>query len=183
MAGELLTQFTAGDLFRETSDGYDYVNQSAVYATSNGASRGVRLNKQFLSTEPSEYYNGMWYVPAAVALGTGLTFKLIVCDDGTNSADLGLVARLTVTPFNLSASGALIDWSVSGSKGTATSGNVTLSSTSGNPVILSIAIVAANLASLAATDILGVRINRAGTNSADTCNGSIILLGGIITNT
>ena len=41
MAGELLTQFTATDLFRETSCGYDAVNQSAVYLTSNGASRGL----------------------------------------------------------------------------------------------------------------------------------------------
>jgi hypothetical protein len=182
MAGELLTHFNAADLFRETSVGYDYVNNSCVYATSNGGSRGVSFPK-LIAAQLNEYYNGMWYVPAAVAIGTGLTFKLIVTDDGTNSADLGLVARFEITPFNLSTASAPVDWSLSGSKGTATAGNVTLSSTTGVIAVLSIAIVAANLASLAATNILGIRIRRVGDNAADTVPGRVILLGGIITNT
>lgn len=183
MAGELCTQFTASDLFRETSSGYDYVNQSAVYATNNGGSRGVSLNKFVIASQLYEYYNLIVYVPAAVAIGTGLTFKLIIVDDGQNSADLGLVVRLEVTPFNLSTALSVVDWSLAASKGTATQASVTLGATTGLPVVASVAIVAANLASLAATDILGVRIRRVGDAATDTCANRVILLGGTITNT
>lgn len=182
-AGSLLTQFTAADLYRETSVGYAPANQSTIYQTNNGGSRGLCLNKFSIAGQLYEYYNGMWVLPALVAVGTGLTFRLLITDDGTSSADLGLVAQIEITPFNLSTALTVVDWSLAASKGTATTGNVTLGATTGLPKILSIAIVAANLASLATGNILGVRIRRVGDVAADTCPGRIILLGGIITDT
>jgi hypothetical protein len=182
MAGEILAQFNASDLFRETSKGYETTSQTAVYATNNGASRGLSLQK-FISSQLKEYYNGQWFVPAAVALATGLTFKFLVTDDGTNPADLGTVIQLEVTPFNLSTALSVVDWSLPASKGTVTTGNVTLGATSGLPVLASIPIVVANLASLAAGGIFGMRLRRVGDATADTCQGRAILLGGAITNT
>ena len=182
-SGTLLAQFQASDLYRESSNGYNYQNTSALFSTANGGSRGIRLNKFVIASQLYEYYNAVYYVPSTVALATGLTWKFILVDDGTNSADPGLVVRLEVTPFNLSASGALVDFSVAGSKGTVTTANVTLNSTSGVPTIGSVPIVVANLASLASGSILGFRLRRVGDNAADTCNSSVICLGGIIYDT
>lgn len=103
-AGTILAQFNAGDLYRESSNGYDVVNTSTLYSTSNGGARGIRLNKFVIASQLYEYYNATYYVPSTVALATGLTFKLLLVDDGTNSADPGLVVRIEITPFNLSAS-------------------------------------------------------------------------------
>jgi hypothetical protein len=182
MAGELLAQFNASDLFRETSKGYDVVGQTAVYQTNNGASRGLSLPK-FISAQLKEYYNGVYFVPAAVLLATGLTFEFILTDDGTSPADLGTVVQLEVTPFNLSTALSVVDWSLAASKGTATTLNVTLGATTGLPKLASVAIAAAGLASLAAGGIFGMRLRRIGDATADTCPGRPILLGGAITNT
>lgn len=183
MAGEILTQFNAGDLFRETSVGYDLKNQSVLYQTNNGAIRGVSLNKFLIAGQIVEYYNLTSYVPAAVALATGLTFKFIVTDDGTNAADLGLVIRVGITPYNLSTALTCADWSLAASKGTETFVNVTLGATTGLYVTGSIAIANAGLASLAVTNTFGMRLRRVGDAAADTCASRVILVGGAITNT
>jgi hypothetical protein len=182
MAGEILAQFNASDLFRETSKGYETTAQTAVYQTNAGASRGLSLQK-FISAQLKEYYNGQWFVPAAVALVTGLTFKFMLVDDGTNAADLGSVIQLEVTPFNLSTALSVVDWSLAASKGTPTTVNVTLGATTGLPILASVAIADAGLAGLAAGGIFGMRLRRIGDAAADTCQGRAILLGGSITNT
>jgi hypothetical protein len=182
MAGELLAQFNASDLFRETSTGYKTEAATGLYQTNNGAMRGLSLQK-LISAQLKEYYNGVWFVPAAVALVTGLTFKFIVTDDGTNPADLGTVIQLEVTPFNLSTALSVADWSLPASKGTATTVNITLGSTTGLPVLGSLAIANAGLASLAAGSMFGMRLRRVGDAAADTCQGRALLLGGAITNT
>jgi hypothetical protein len=182
MAGELLAQFNASDLFRETSKGYETAAQTAVYQTINGAARGLSLPK-FISTQLKEYYNGQWFVPAAVALATGLTFKFMVTDDGTSAPDLGTVIQLEVTPFNLSTALSVVDWSLPASKGTVTTLNVTLGATTGLPILGSVSIVAASLAGLAAGGMFGMRLRRIGDATADTCPGRPILLGGAIINT
>lgn len=193
MAGEVLAQINPADLFRETSVGYVLAYQSGLYGGVQGQSRGLSLQKiprdlipvpSFIqAAQPKEYYNGQWIVPAAVALATGLTFRFMLCDDGTDPADLGKVVQLEVTPFNLSTAAAPADWSLAASQGTATTGNVTLSATSGAIVIGSIAIVLANLRALAAGNVFGMRLRRVGDAVADTCNGRALLLGGVITNT
>ena len=181
-AGTVLGQFNAGDLYRESSVGYDTKNQTAIYQTANGASRGLTMQK-FISAQLTEWYNAIWYVPAGIALATGLTFKLVFTDDGLSAADLGTVIRIGVTPFNLSTALSVIDWSLAASKGTETFVSLTLGATSGLPVTGSIAIVTANLASLAAGSIFGMRIRRVGDNAADTCPGRVLLLGGQVNDT
>jgi hypothetical protein len=182
-AGSVLAQFNASDLFRETSTGYDTRFQTAVYQTANGGTRGLSLQKFLIAGQIVEYYNGIWYVPSSIALATGLTHKLVIVDDGANSADLGLVVRLGITPYNLSTALSVVDFSLAASKGTETFVNVTLGATTGLPVIASIPIVVANLASLAAGSIYGMRIRRVGDNAADTCANRVILLGGQVNDT
>jgi hypothetical protein len=181
-AGTVLGQFNASDLYRESSIGYDTRMQTAVYQTANGASRGLSMQK-FISAQLTEWYNGIWYVPAGIALATGLTFKLIFTDDGLSAADLGTVVRIGVTPFNFTTALSVVDWSLAASHGTETFLSLTLGATTGLPVIGSIAIVTANLASLAAGSVFGMRIRRVGDNAADTCPGRVLLLGGQINDT
>jgi hypothetical protein len=181
-AGSLLTHIRPQELYREAVLGYDLINASALYATSFGVTRGLNLNK-LISAQLNEYYSGQWVVPTLVALATGLTIKLNVTDDGTTAGDLGKAVVLEVTPYNLSAANAPVDYSLPASKGTATTGTVTLSSTSGAIAAATIAIVTANLAGLAAGGVLGLRIRRVGDNVADTCMNRVLLLGGLVTDT
>jgi hypothetical protein len=177
MAGELITQFGPQDLYRETSLGYSLPAQTVLV----GNVRGVSFQK-LIQSQLKEYYNLTVVVPAAAALATGITIVLQIVDDGQSSADLGLVARFGIQAANLSASGALVDFS-SGLGAAEVAGNVTLSATSLNPVLLSIAIANANLNSLAVGNILGLRIRRIGDNAADTCANRVACLGGFVKNT
>lgn len=182
-AGSVLAQFSPNDLYREAPLGYNPYANATLYSTNNGGSRGLCLNKFVIAGQLSEFYNGMWYVPTLIALATGLTIKLLITDDGTSAADLATVVRLEVTPFNLSTALSVVDWSLPASKGTVTTANVTLGATTGLPTIASIAIVTANLASLAAGSVFGMRIRRVGDNAADTCPGRVVLLGGQVNDT
>jgi hypothetical protein len=177
MAGELITQFGPQDLFRESVLGYSLPNQSCLV----GGVRGVSFQK-LIQAQLKEYYNLTVIVPAAAGLATGITVVLQLVDDGQNSADLGLVARFGIQAANFSAAGALVDWSA-GEGAAEVAGNATLSSTSLNPVLLSIAIANANLNSIAAGNILGLRIRRIGDNAADTAPGRVVCLGGFVKNT
>jgi hypothetical protein len=181
-AGSVLAQFSPADLFRETSAGYDIRMQTVLYQTNFGASRGLSLPK-LIASQLIEYYNGMWFTPASIALATGLTHTILLVDDGTNPADLGTAVRIGITPFNLSTALSVVDWSLAASKGTETFVTVTLAATTGKPVIASIPIVTANLVSLAAGSIYGMRLRRVGDNAADTCPGRPILLGGQVADT
>ncbi len=179
--GGFLTEWTPSDLFRESSLGFSLGRDTAVYARSSGAARGLSFQK-LIQSQLKEYYNGIWFVPDSVNLGVGLTFIMYLTDDGTARIDLGRAVRLEVTPYNFGASGAPVDWSLSTSKGTPTAGTATLSATSGAIVVLSIPIVAANLAGLTADSVLGMRLRRLGDDVADTCLGRVICLGGFIAN-
>ncbi len=187
-AGSVLATFLASDLYRETSLGYNPWSTASQYSTNNGASRGACLNKfsvpgQSTATQPLEYYNGLWIVPAGVALATGLTIRLILSDDGTDPSDLGKVVRIEATAYNLSTALAVVDFSLPASKGAPVAANVTLGATTGLPVIGTVAIPSASLAALATGQILGLRIRRVGDNAGDTCNGRVLILGGVITDT
>ena len=165
MAGELIHQFGPYGLSRESTAGFD----PGFQLVSGGAYRGVSLQK-LIQSQIQEYYTFTCIVPAAATLATGITVVLNIVDDTTNAVDLGTVLDIGVTPQNLSASGAMT--SFSGGTGTEVTSTITLSATSRNPVQISIAIVNANLSSLAAGNILGLRIRRLGDNVLDTCLGA-----------
>ena len=177
MAGELITQFGPQDLYRETSLGYALPFVSAL----PGNVRGVSFQK-LIQAQLIEYYNLSVVVPAAAGLATGITIVFAVVDDGSNAADLGLVVRFGIRAANFSASGATVDFA-NGLGAAEVAANVTLSATSLNPVLCTVAIANANLNSLAAGNILGLRIRRIGDNAADTCAGRVAVLGGIVKNT
>jgi hypothetical protein len=176
MAGEIIASFGAVGLNRESSAGF---NLGFQFVTA-GAYRGASLQK-LIQSQLIEYYSFSCIVPAAATLATGITIVLNIVDDTLNSLDLGKVLDMGVTAQNLSASGAMTNFT--GGVGTETTGTVTLSSTSRNPVQISLAIANAQLNSLAAGNILGIRIRRIGDNASDTVPGRAVLLGGIIKNT
>jgi hypothetical protein len=176
MAGELIAQFNAFQLNHESSAGFN----AGYQLVSAGAYRGVSLQK-LIQSQLMEYYSFCCVVPAAAALATGITVVLNIVDDTTSILDPGTVLDIGVTAQNLSASGALASFTTG--VGAEQTGTVTLSSTSRNPVQISIAIANAQLSSLAVGNILGLRIRRVGDNVADTCQGRAILLSGMIKNT
>jgi hypothetical protein len=176
MAGELIAQFNAFTLNRESSAGF---NASFQLVTA-GAYRGVSLQK-LIQSQLQEYYSFSCVVPAAAALATGITVVLNIVDDTTSSLDPGTVVDIGVTAQNLSAAGAMTNFTTG--TGVEQTGTVTLSATSRNPVQISIAIANAQLSSLAVGNILGLRIRRLGDNASDTCNGRAVLLSGMVKNT
>lgn len=181
-SGALLAQITPASLCRESSPGYGLAAQSALYQSAMGSSRGLALPK-LTTNQLIEYYNGIWVVPDLVDLATGLTHTLILTDDRSSSLDLGKTVRIGITPFNLSVVPASVDWSLAASRGTETFASVTLGATTGLPILATFVIAAANLAGLITGGIYGIRIRRVGDNAADTCNGRVLILGGMITNT
>jgi hypothetical protein len=181
MAGEIVAQLQPSDFFRETSVGYDLKLQSAL----SGTLRGLRLQKinpassSGTPATPAEYLDVVFQIPGNLTMGTGLTFYLLVTDDGT-SGDPGLVAKFGFTVKRLAADETTDGSASAGTEQTAT---VTLSSTASGVAILTKAIAAANLDSAAVGDFIAVRIRRMGADTADTAVGSVILLGAYVKNT
>jgi hypothetical protein len=182
MAGELISGFGPQDLYPERVQGYDEKLKSVQI----GALRGVGLPR-LLRNQCVERYNFTCIVPAAATLSTGVTVVLQLVDDATDPRDLGKVIQLGVQAVNLSGSGAKVD--LSSNSGAEQTFTATLSATSLVSVQVSVAIANAQLASLAAGNLLALRIRRLGDtavfndNTTDTCPGRPVLLGGLIKNT
>ena len=122
-------------------------------------------------------------VPAAVALGTGLSISLLLADDPLNSSP-GKVAQFGVTVGPI-VSTSTYDESTTGplAGSTEVTANVTTPATAGVLVTLAIAVPIADMNSLAAPGWCLIRIRRNGTAAADTHRGRVVLLGADIGNT
>jgi hypothetical protein len=182
MAGELVAQLDPGSFYRETSLGYDLVGVSGLTNLMRGASF-QKINPGSASGTPAvawEYYNCAFTIPANLTLTTGLTFFLILTDDGADATDLGKVVKFGFTVKRLNAA-ATTD--LSASAGAEQTGTVTLQSTTGQVAIFSLAVANANLNSAAVGDLIGVRIRRMGGDAADTCNGRVVVVSGHVKNT
>jgi len=140
----------------------------------SGASAGLRLLKSDVTG-----YTAIFRATSTV-IGTGLTVKLLVVDDGKDSNDLGKVVRLGAA-VKLIASGT-DDLTTTGI-GTEVEGSLTLDATTGQAVELSIALTAAEADSIAALGWGMLRVRRIGTAATDTCQGTAILLAVEVINT
>lgn len=174
MASEFVAALQPADLQRESSMGHEPGLQ--LVAAPGGDLRGASLPKL-----ASQGYTCGLVIPGSLTMGTGLTFKLPITDDGSDAADLGKVVRLGVT-VKLIASGADTE-DLDAAAGAEQTVDVTLDSNSGEVVIGSLAIAAANLDSAVVGSLIAVRVRRVATASQDTCNGRVVLLGVYIFNT
>lgn len=162
MATEFVESLRVADL---TPLSGNYGDNSTVQV---GSLRGRRLLKS-----DTKGYAGSLVIPANLTMGTGLTFKALLVDDGKNAADLGLVVRLGFTVKKIAPGTDTLDIAVSA--GTEQTVDVTLNATAGVAVAATLAIAAANLDSAAVGDRVLVRIRRVGTASQDTCLGEVML--------
>jgi hypothetical protein len=155
---------------------------------SNGAAAGVQSGIQTLGA------TWLTTIPLGITITTGLQFIINCIDDGTNSADLGLVAVFGVQTKVL-ASNALVNLGIStastttfiqagsgaaantvGPEGT---GNVTLSSTAGGLSSATISIATANgggASGFAAGSLVLCRLRRICSNSSDTLAGRAVVI-------
>jgi hypothetical protein len=178
MSTELVASLRPVDLQREAPLG----NSPAVtLVDSSGDVRGVSLPKYVTSAQRSYGYTALVRIPANLTMGTGLTFKFYLTDDGSNANDPGKKCYIGVTVKRMAADET---FDVDTGAGTEQLVSVTLSSTAGGVAIGSLAIANANLDSAAVGDLVLIRIRRKGTDTTnDTCQGRVILMGAEIQNT
>lgn len=169
MANEFVAQLSPATAYRETPVGYSPWSDSAL----TGDLRGLRLHKM-----DGDFYNWVFQIPANLTMATGLTFTVVLVDDGALPSDLGKVVRLAVS-VKLLASAESTDLDAAGSAETAA--NITLQATTGQVTVATIAVTA--LDSAAVGNVVALRLRRVGSNAADTCQGSVILLGVFAKNT
>jgi hypothetical protein len=150
-------------LARENAMGTD----PAACRMASGDLVGVSLNKL-----TGQGYTTMLTIPAGT-LTTGVTFRLLLTDDGTNSLDLGKVVRLGLTVKYLSANSTTNLDTAAGDEKTV---DVTLSTTAGGVAVGSLAIANADLDSAVVGGTIAVRVRRIGDHANDTCNGRVVLL-------
>lgn len=175
MALELVAQLQPNQLTRESTIGYEPGLQLVSHVS--GDVRGLSLPK--LATQG---YTATFMIPGSLTMGTGLTFRLPITDDGTDANDLGKVVRLGVTIKRLTTTAETTDMDTNA--GTEQTVDVTLDATTGEVVNGSLAVTTANLdSSVVVGDLLSIRIRRVSTHANDTCNGRVILLGAFIFNT
>lgn len=189
MASELVASLGRLDLERETDFGND---PSVVAVLSPGEStpgatlqcdlRAVSLPKYTTAKNLVAYgYTAAFRIPLNLTLGTGLTFKCYLADDGQNVNDLGTQVVVGITLKRMAANAT---WSLESGAAAEVTGTATLSSTASGVEILSIAIANGSLpASTAAGDLLLMRIRRIGTNASDTCVNRVLLYRVEINNT
>lgn len=121
-------------------------------------------------------------LPKTAALSTGATVKLLIADDPLNpiaskNVTLGVnFGKLGTTSTYVAPAVAAL--------GTEATTTITMPSTSGQTIEVSIPIVAANMGSAAADTWALLRVRRLGAASTDTgLNGRVILLGATVLDT
>lgn len=133
------------------------------------------------STAKLSGYVTSFVIPASLTMGTGLTLKLPITDDGTIATDVGKVVRLGVAVKTIVSNTDNSDLETSG--GTEQTVDVTLGATSGIIVIGSLAVALANLDSAVVGSLVALRIRRVGDATQDTAVGGVILLDPYVLNT
>jgi len=171
MADEFVGSWNPADFFRESGLGYERGMATAL----SGDMGGLSLPKL-----ADQGYTTIGRIPASLTVGTGLTFALILTDDGSNANDLGKVVRIGLTVKKV-ANDETTD--IDTGAATESTVDITLSSTSGGLVLATKAIANAALDSVGAGDHFLLRVRRVSSATQDTCNGRVILLGITVKNT
>lgn len=188
MASELVASLGPRDFDRET----DLGNEAGLVmvlspgegnpgATLQCDIRALPLPKYQRGNLVSYGYTTAFRIPANLTMGTGLTFKFYLSDDGQNSADLGKVVKVGLTLKRMAADAT---WTLESGAATEVTATITLSSTASGVAIGSVAIANASLpASAAVGDLLLMRVRRIGSDPADTCQGRALLYRAEVQNT
>ena len=156
----------------------DFLRTNGPITTNDLAPSGVLAGLRLLKSDTTGYV--ALFRTTGTAIGTGLTAKILITDDGSSSVDLGKVVRLGVAVKAL-ASGT--DNATLTGVGTEVEASGTLNATSGIVVEVSIALTAAEADSIAALGWGIIRVRRIGTAATDTCQGTALLLGVEVINT
>ena len=172
MANEMIAVLRPKDFFRLNGE----PSQNPYSLTPGGDMGGLRLLKS-----DSKGFTAVCVINAEHTVGTGITLKIGVTDDGADSDDLGKVIRLGITVKKL-ASGT-DDFDIDSAAGTEQTVDITLDATSGQVVEGAKAIANANLDSAGAGDTFLMRVRRIGDASQDTCQGTAVLTHVYIRNT
>lgn len=116
-------------------------------------------------------------MPGTFSASTGLTFKLIVAEDQTDTLGIGgnVVFGVNVGPLGNGSSYYVADTTNLGTQATVTQG-VPTSTNAGKTMEISIPIVTANINGVAANIWTIVQIQRLGANASDTCKSRVQLL-------
>jgi hypothetical protein len=155
----------------------------------NGAAANVQSGQQILGA------TFLTTIPLGTTITTGLEFIINAMDDGTNAADLGLVAVFGVQTKVIAAN-ATVNFGIptsststfiaagSGSSantvGPESTANLTLSSTAGGMSTCTVQITTANgggASGYAAGSVVLCRLRRIGSNTSDTLAGRVVVLG------
>jgi len=115
-------------------------------------------------------------LPATASLSTGATVKLLIAGDPLNPC-AGKVVKLGVNFGKLGTTSTYVAPGTA-ALGTEATATVTMPSTDGQTIEVSIPIVVASMASAAANAWVLMRVRRLGADSADTARpGRVLLLG------
>lgn len=140
-----------------------------------GSYAGLPLAKLDTQYYVAEYRN-------VAGLTTGITVQTgLVEDSATYNTDAGRVVRLGITVKKI-ATGA-DSYDITSGAATEVTADVTMDATSGEVVLTSTAITAANADSIAAGDRALIAIRRIGSHANDTHRGRVILMGVTIRDT
>lgn len=143
------------------------VQRALAYPGATALVPGLRLPKS-----DTQGYIAQVYVAHNLTIATGFTFNIGVVDDGTDADDPGKVVRFGITVKRL-VSGT--DNLTIASAATEQTVDVTLNATAGVLTTGALAILNANLDSVATGDKILVRLRRIGTASQDTCRGAVLV--------
>lgn len=172
MALEFVDILRPRDFSRETEMGYA---PGMTHAPSGDLS-GLPLPKL-----ADQGYVCVSNIPGSLTVGTGLTLKVLLVDDGKSAHDLGKVVRIGITPKRLVGGADTFDLDTNAA--TETTVDVTLDATSGECVVGTATIANAALDSLLVNYLFGLRVRRIGNHANDTCQGRVILMCITISNT
>jgi hypothetical protein len=168
------------DWSAQKSQGFD---QADSLIQPGGADfRGLSLPRNVTGSAAYQLagYTAVRAVAPSPALTTGLTFKILLTDDGSQASDLGKVVRIGITAKRLVNDEVLVvDAGAAGEQTV----DVTLSATTLGVAVASLAITAANLDSPAVGDFILIRLRRVATAAQDTCMGRVVFLGAMVSNT
>lgn len=162
MASELIAQFGPRSL--EHLNGP--LRQTDVVQVANMV--GLRVAK----SDTSGYTTPLIF-PGSLTMGTGITVKFLVVDDGNSASDLGKVAVFGVTVKKIVSGSDTFVIATAG--GTEQTTSVTLDATAGEAVVGTIAVANADLDSAGVGDVAFLRFRRIGTSTSDTCNGPVVV--------
>jgi hypothetical protein len=125
-------------------------------------------------------YNALSQIPGSLTVATGLTFTVVLTDDGADANDLGKVVRVGVTVKRM-INGETTD--IDTAAATEATVDVTLAAATGGIVVATLPIANAALDSLATGEAFLVRVRRVASASQDTCNNQVLLLAVGVKNT